>query len=181
MEGGTIHYRCKDCGSLDDVYKCKDVYIESIRVDWNARDQQWDIDPNALALADKRCGDCQSWNIEEYDRGRVMAIFEMLNHHGEDAGTPPNVVDTMGAPHVYRGYFENCDGDQWIFSYDYDSKEALLKGGDAGWGKVFVVKNGYAINCHLRETERRWLVTCWKEATGYDYSQIRHHFPNEGG
>ena len=54
-----IHYRCKDFGSHDNVY------IESIRVDWNARDQQWDIDPNDLALADKRCGDCHSWNIQE--------------------------------------------------------------------------------------------------------------------
>ena len=55
----TIHYKCKDFGSHDNVY------VEAVRVDWNARDQQWDIDPNDLALADKRCSDCQSWNIEE--------------------------------------------------------------------------------------------------------------------
>jgi len=56
-----IHYKCKDFGSQDMVY------IESIRVTWNARDQQWEIDPNDLALADKRCGDCGSWNVEEYE------------------------------------------------------------------------------------------------------------------
>ena len=58
-----ISYECKDFGSHDNVY------IEAIRVDWNARDQQWVIDPNDLALADKRCGDCNGWNIEKHTEG----------------------------------------------------------------------------------------------------------------
>ena len=80
---------------------------------------------------------------------------------------------------TYRGYFENCDGDQWIFTYDYGSKEALLMGGDISWGRALQVGNGGVVNLVLRKTERDWLSSCWKEATVYDYSQIRHHYPNE--
>ena len=56
-----IHYECKDFGSQDMVY------IESIRVTWNPREQQWEIDTNDLHIAEIRCGDCGGWNIEEYE------------------------------------------------------------------------------------------------------------------
>ena len=56
-----IHYKCRDCGEVDAVY------VEGVRISWNAHDQQWEIDPNDLALADKRCSDCGSWNVEEYE------------------------------------------------------------------------------------------------------------------
>jgi len=56
-----IHYKCKDCGDVDLVY------VGGLTVTWNAREQWWDIDPNDLAIADKRCSNCQSWNIEEYE------------------------------------------------------------------------------------------------------------------
>ena len=56
-----IHYKCRDCGEVDAVY------VGGLTVTWNAREQWWDIDPNDLAIADKRCGNCQSWNVEEYE------------------------------------------------------------------------------------------------------------------
>ena len=56
-----IHYKCKDFGSHDNVY------IESIRVTWNPREQQWEIDTNDLHIAEIRCGDCGGWNIDEYE------------------------------------------------------------------------------------------------------------------
>ena len=56
MDG--IYFKCQDCGDID----C--VYVESVRIDWNPQYQDWDIDPNGKS--DKRCGNCKSWNIEEY-------------------------------------------------------------------------------------------------------------------
>ena len=53
----TIQYKCKDCGDVDLVY------VESVRISWNAQYQDWDIDPNGKG--DKRCSNCKSWNIEE--------------------------------------------------------------------------------------------------------------------
>lgn len=99
----------------------------------------------------------------------TQTIFAMPNHHVEDSGTPPNVVGTLGSPPIYHGYFENRHGEQWIFTYDPKREEGTLTGGDAGWGEVFVVQNGYAINCMLAESERRWLGACWYEATAFDY------------
>ena len=100
-------------------------------------------------------------------------IFAMPNHHIESCGTPPNVVGTLGYPNIYHGYFENCFGEQWIFSYDPHSKEALLRGGDVEWDNVLTVKNGVVVDLVLSKSERDWLVACWNEATmwgrGADY------------
>ena len=57
----TIHYRCKDFGSHDNVY------IASIRASWDAREQEWHVDWNDVAHAEIRCGDCNGWNIEEIE------------------------------------------------------------------------------------------------------------------
>ena len=54
----TIQYKCKDCGDVDLVY------VESVRISWNAQYQDWDIDPNGKSL-NQRCSNCKSWNIEE--------------------------------------------------------------------------------------------------------------------
>jgi len=101
----------------------------------------------------------------------IQTIFGMPNYHGEDSGTPPSLIGTLGAPYIYHGYFENCDGDQWIFTYDHESKKALLRGGDVGWGTALQVESGGVVDLVLRKTERDWLSSCWKEATEMDYSQ----------
>ena len=54
-----IHYKCRDCGEVDAVY------VEGVRISWNAHEQDWDID-HGPGL-DQRCSDCQSWNVEEYE------------------------------------------------------------------------------------------------------------------
>ena len=54
-----IHFKCQDCGDVDSVY------VECVRISWNRKYQEWDIDPNDKS--DKRCSDCKSWNIEEYE------------------------------------------------------------------------------------------------------------------
>jgi hypothetical protein len=52
----TISYKCEDCGDVDSVY------VACVRIDWNAHEQDWDIDPNDKA-SNLRCGDCRSWNV----------------------------------------------------------------------------------------------------------------------
>ena len=106
----------------------------------------------------------------------TQPIFVMPNYHGEGSGTPPVVVGTLRSPHIYHGYFENCHGEQWIFTYDSKSRSGELRGGDAtpdggaGWAAVITVQNGYAMNCLLNDSERRWLGACWYEATAFDDS-----------
>ena len=63
-----VHYRCRDCGDVDMVY------VDGVRITWNAQEQRWDIDPDGKTLTtliglsvNLRCSDCQSWNVEEYE------------------------------------------------------------------------------------------------------------------
>ena len=55
-----INYKCKDFGSIDNVY------IESVRATWDVREQEWHVDWNDVADAEIRCSDCNGWNIEEH-------------------------------------------------------------------------------------------------------------------
>ena len=59
----TIQYKCKDCGDVDLVY------VESVRISWNAQYQDWDIDPNGKNL-NKSSSNCHSWKIEENEEGQ---------------------------------------------------------------------------------------------------------------
>ena len=54
-----ISFECKDCGKVDAGY------VECVRISWNRKYQEWDIDPNGKG--DKRCSHCDSGNIDEED------------------------------------------------------------------------------------------------------------------
>jgi hypothetical protein len=59
-------------------------------------------------------------------------LFQVTNHHGEACGIPPQ-IDEQTFPGVYRSYFENQNGDQVIFLYDFEQERGTLYMGDAGW------------------------------------------------
>lgn len=54
-----ISFTCTDCNDVDSVY------VASVRIDWNPTEQDFDIDSNDK-WNNLRCGNCDSWNIEEY-------------------------------------------------------------------------------------------------------------------
>jgi hypothetical protein len=102
----------------------------------------------------------------------TQPIFVMPNHHTADCGTPPEVVGTLGSPRIYHGYFENCHGEQWIFTYDAKSGIGELKGGDAGWEEIVDVVDGLPIELILSHAEGEWLRTCWEEATRFNLAEV---------
>jgi hypothetical protein len=67
-------------------------------------------------------------------------------------------------PRVYIGYFENSFGEQWIFTFDRESKRAELRGGDIGWNTTHEVLDGQAKGLALGADELAWLSACWKAA-----------------
>jgi hypothetical protein len=58
-------------------------------------------------------------------------ILTIHNRHPAAGGIPP--AFTTEAADLYIGYFENRHGEQWIFTCDRATREASLRGGDAGW------------------------------------------------
>ena len=71
-------------------------------------------------------------NMALEDVMRNQPLFQVTNHHGEACGRPPQ-IDEQAFPGVYRSYFENQNGEQAVFLYDYEQERGTLYLGDAGW------------------------------------------------
>jgi hypothetical protein len=56
-------------------------------------------------------------------------ILVARNHH--IPGETPPTLDNEGPWAV--SYFEGGCGDEWVFWYDPESKQAFISGGDIGW------------------------------------------------
>ena len=67
-------------------------------------------------------------------------LFMVSNHHTENCGEPPTLNGDK--PNTYHSYFENSFGEQSIFVYNRDTRQAVLWCGDAGWQQPFPVVNG---------------------------------------
>ena len=67
-------------------------------------------------------------------------LFHGRNRHSAESGTPPHIDDLR--PGQYLGYFENDYGEQALFVYARDSRQAILYLGDAGWQTPHAVVDG---------------------------------------
>jgi len=90
-------------------------------------------------------------------------LLYVRNHHPAECGRPPRIDDR--GPSQYLGYFENQHGEQAVFVYDRDARQALLYVGDAGWEAPYTVIDGAVPDLVLAETERVWVHACWQAAT----------------
>ncbi len=70
----------------------------------------------------------------------------------------------MTAPTRFTSRFANRYGEEWIFQYDPDTGEGVLRGEDLDWQECRVVE-GRALGLLLNEEETQWLRTTWLEAT----------------
>ena len=77
------------------------------------------------------------------------------NHHTAACSEPP-VVDGDAAG-TYFGYFMSEYGEQAIYTYDYETGEATVRMGDAGWHDAYRVADGQAEGLSLTKTEAMWL------------------------
>jgi excisionase family DNA binding protein len=92
-------------------------------------------------------------------------IFQVRNHQVESCGMPPHFDNPDGA---YLSYYENRYGEQNIFVYNYQTKEAFLYMGDAGWERPRqVIEGGKVPGLIYGEDEAMWLFACWM-ATHYE-------------
>jgi hypothetical protein len=68
------------------------------------------------------------------------------------------------SPDLYIGYFENRQGEQWVFTFDRATREATLRGGDVDWARAHAVHDGRVDGLILAPEEAAWLQTCWSAA-----------------
>jgi len=87
-------------------------------------------------------------------------ILTVHNRHTAHCGTPPAVSNEAAT--LYVGYFENPFQEQWIFTFDRQTRTATLRGGDVGWETVHVVRDGRVAGLILGREEAAWLQACWE-------------------
>jgi hypothetical protein len=66
----------------------------------------------------------------------------------------------------YEGQFTNCHGERWLYTYSYETNEAIITGDDVDWKKIRVV-HGRAQDLHLHRAEQMWLMACWLASTEF--------------
>ena len=93
-----------------------------------------------------------------------VLVFAVYNNPVPGCGEPPR-LETSDDEGLYRGYFENEHGEQWIFTYRRDEATGTLRGGDVGWDEAHVVNGGRVHGLALDGEESAWLATCWRAAT----------------
>jgi hypothetical protein len=89
----------------------------------------------------------------------VLAIY---NNHTPHCGVPPVA---RNSERTYIGYYENQDGEQWVFFYNRETKSGSLYGGDIDWHNPQKVRDGIVPGLNLRDDEAAWLKSCWNSAT----------------
>ena len=89
-------------------------------------------------------------------------ILTIYRHDTTGSGTPPALNNE--AADIYIGYFENRYGEQWIFTFNRVTREAMLRGGDIDWGIAHPVHDGQVDGLTLGREEVAWLTACWSAA-----------------
>jgi hypothetical protein len=92
-------------------------------------------------------------------------VISFRNHHVPDCGPPP-AIEAGPGDKLYRGYFENGHGEQFVVEIDREAKTGVLRGGDAGWGNPVTVRQNRVEGIILNPAEYSWLSACWHAATG---------------
>jgi hypothetical protein len=98
---------------------------------------------------------------EETDMSESLLCVS--NDHSPSCGHPPTIERT---PHLYVGYFEGACGDQWVFTFNRQTRTAELRGGDVGWDEIHEVQYGHVDHLILPAEEALWLAACWEAAAG---------------
>jgi hypothetical protein len=94
-----------------------------------------------------------------------MPLFSAKNNHSPQCGTPPSINNDDH--NIYVGYFQNEHSEQWVFTFDLNSRVGELRGGDVSWKPLAVQGVGGKpyVDMTLNEPEKIWLEACWQAAT----------------
>lgn len=111
------------------------------------------------------------WQAEAVAPQARQPLFRVSNHHCASCGPPPEINGDSGG---YYGYFENPHGEQAIFHYNYKTRKATLRIGDAEWPHVYEVVDAAVPGVILNEPEALWIIACWMASVKID-SEAKAH------
>ena len=90
-------------------------------------------------------------------------IFEITNHHVEICGKSPQSCETKR----YVSYFENYFQEQLVFTFDYQTRKALLYRACERWERPWAVIDGSVPELTMNRPEKLWLHACWAAIEHY--------------
>jgi hypothetical protein len=98
-------------------------------------------------------------------------LLEIDNLHVDGCGPTP----TGDAGGSYLSYFENQEGEQWVFVGNCKTGRAEIRGGDAGWENVYEVTLDHPspLNLILNDAERTWLIACFMAFAGVSFEVLK--------
>ena len=67
-------------------------------------------------------------------------LFRASNRHSASCGPPPQIDEPPKGANIFRSYFENEHGEQWMLTHDQSTDEVVVMGGDVGWDERMTVK-----------------------------------------
>ncbi len=90
--------------------------------------------------------------------GRTSKDGQRILLHGEGCRRSSSFRDRFVSHH---GYFENRQGEQAVFVFDFETGTARLALGDAGWELWHPVVDGKPEGVIVSAEEAAWLKACW--------------------
>lgn len=66
-------------------------------------------------------------------------LFLARNHHATACGTPPRIDEPAAKKNIFRSYFENEHGEQWVLLHDAETDCVVVHSGDCGWDNELAV------------------------------------------
>ena len=97
-------------------------------------------------------------------------ILTIHNKHAPGSGRPPALDSSTGD---YLGYYENEEGEQWLFIYDMLTNAATIYGGQIGWENPVTMQEPESYDDYemmeetdlvLSTAELAWIRACWMAA-----------------
>lgn len=85
-------------------------------------------------------------------------ILAVENRHVESCGHPPGIFKTD--PNMFSSYFEDENGDQFIFRFNWDIREGWLWCGDASWEEPFTIKQLVDGELVASKATYYWIKAC---------------------
>ena len=68
-------------------------------------------------------------------------LFRATNLHSKSCGQPPCLDEPPAGSNVFRSYFENEEGEQWVLTHDASTDTIVVYSGDSGWQTELTIKS----------------------------------------
>lgn len=116
-----------------------------------------------------------SKHYNEYMEKMRDDVFTIENNHIDSSGKIPEI----DKKNKYIGYYENEHREQFFFIGDYETKKAVIRGGDFGWEKEIEIYLGMSkFDLIFSNSEIIWISSCFSTMLNGNLVEIYKNFAN---